>query len=257
MNAPLQGRAALVTGVSRRAGIGYAVTQRLSDFGARVFIHSFSPHDADQPWGADAGGPEVLVQQLGDEGHHVSHLEADFAHADAPRRVIAAARAEFGHIDIVVANHARSSARSLEAVTAAEIDLTFAVNARATLLLIKEFAANHDGRPGGRVVMMTSGQHRGAMPDELPYAASKGAIHQLTGSLAAHLAPRRITVNTIDPGATDTGYASPELHRFVLEREPQGRWGNPEDAARLIAWLATDDARWVTGQVISSTGGGP
>jgi 3-oxoacyl-[acyl-carrier protein] reductase len=257
VNAPLQGRAALVTGVSRRAGIGYAVTRRLTDLGARVFIHSFSPHDAEQPWGADVDGPEVLARQLRDEGRRVSHLEADFAHADTPGIVIDAARAAFGHLDIVVANHARSSARPLERVTAAEIDLTFAVNTRATLLLIKEFAAHHDGRPGGRVIMITSGQHRGAMPDELPYVASKGAIHQLTPSLAAHLAPRGITLNTIDPGATDTGYATPEVHRLVLEREPQGRWGEPDDAARVIAWLATDDARWITGQVIASTGGGP
>ncbi|MCA1597062.1 MAG: SDR family oxidoreductase, partial [Chloroflexi bacterium] len=64
-------------------------------------------------------------------------------------------------------------------------------------------------------------------------------------------------VNTINPGATDTGYATPEVHAGVLSMEPQGRWGQPEDAARLISWLATDDARWITGQVINSTGGGP
>lgn len=77
------------------------------------------------------------------------------------------------------------------------------------------------------------------------------------GSLAAHLAPRRITVNTINPGATDTGYATPDLCAAVCAQEPMGRWGEPDDAARLIAWLATDDARWITGQVINSTGGGP
>jgi 3-oxoacyl-[acyl-carrier protein] reductase len=104
---------------------------------------------------------------------------------------------------------------------------------------------------------MTSGQHRGAMPAELPYIASKGALHQLTPSLADHLAPRNITVNTVDPGATDTGYADDELLRRIAAREPMGRWGEPDDAARLIAWLTGPDAGWVTGQVIVSSGGGP
>ncbi len=89
------------------------------------------------------------------------------------------------------------------------------------------------------------------------YVASKGALHQLTTSLSAHLAPRGITVNTVNPGATDTGYATPDVLDAVRRLEPLGRWGEPDDAARLIAWLATDDARWITGQIINSTGGGP
>ena len=94
------------------------------------------------------------------------------------------------------------------------------------------------------------------MPEELSYVASKGALHQLTLSLSAYLIGRGITVNAINPGATDTGYASVELYESVLRANPQGRWGQPEDAARLIGWLVTDDAQWVTGQVINSTGGG-
>jgi 3-oxoacyl-[acyl-carrier protein] reductase len=131
------------------------------------------------------------------------------------------------------------------------------VNTRATLLLVQEFAARYDGTHPGRVIMMTSGQHRGPMPGELPYAASKGALHQLTASLAVHLAPRGITVNTVNPGATDTGWADPATHRAVLAAEPMGRWGTPEDAARLIGWLVGPDAGWVTGEVVNSTGGGP
>ena len=95
------------------------------------------------------------------------------------------------------------------------------------------------------------------MPGELAYAASKGALHQITRSLAAHLASRHITVNTINPGATDTGYASPALYQEVLALEPQRRWGEPADAAQIIGWLVTDDAQWITGEVINSTGGGP
>ncbi len=248
---------AVVTGVSRRAGIGFAVARRLLSGGAAVALHSWTPHDREHPWGADSAGVDSLVEELHSGGGPVAHVEADFADDAAPEVVMAWAASRFGHVDILVCNHARSSSLSLEEITAAELDLTFQINTRATLLLVKEFARRHDGRTGGRVLMMTSGQHLSPMPSELPYIASKGAVHQLTASLAAHLAPRGITVNTINPGATDTGYADDELRQEVLDLEPQGRWGQPDDAARLIAWLCSDDARWITGQVINSTGGGP
>ncbi len=253
----LRGRVAVVTGVSRRVGIGFAVAHRLLSEGAAVALHSWAPHDREQPWGADPAGEESLVEELRSSGGPVVHVGADFADPAAPELVMASAESALGHVDILVCNHARSSHLSLGEITASELDLTFQVNTRATLLLIKELAHRHDGRAGGRVLMMTSGQHLSPMPEELPYIASKGAIHQLTASLAAHLAPRGITVNTINPGATDTGYADEKLKQEVLALEPQGRWGMPDDAARLIAWLCSDDARWITGQVINSTGGGP
>lgn len=154
-----------------------------------------------------------------------------------------------------MANHARSSAQSLEQITAEEVDLSYAVNTRATLLLVQALAAQHDGRPGGRVVLLTSGQYHGAMPDELPYVAAKGALHQLTPSLAVHLMPRGITVNCVNPGPNDTGYADSETTAAVIARNPGGRWSTPADTARLIAWLLSDDADWTTGQVIASDGG--
>jgi 3-oxoacyl-[acyl-carrier protein] reductase len=251
----LEGRAAVVTGVGRRVGIGYAVATRLLSQGAAVALQSWSAYDAEQPWGAD--NVESLVEELRAIGPPVAHSEADFSDPGTPERLIAAAQRSLGHLDILVCNHARSKRERLEELSARELDLSYAVNTRASLLLIKELVRRHDGRAGGRVIMMTSGQHLSPMPQELPYIASKGAIHQLTASLAAHLAVRGITVNTVNPGATDTGYATPELRAEVLASEPQGRWGEPDDAARLIAWLCSDEARWVTGQVINSTGGGP
>ncbi len=253
----LRGRVAVITGVSRRAGIGFATASRLAALGADLLVHSFAPFDADQPWGADSAGMAPLLAELRGYGVKVEALEADFADPDAPRAVLAAAVQAFGHVDILVANHAYSTLGTLEELTAAQIDAHLQVNVRGSLLLTQGFAAQHDGRSGGRVILMTSGQHLHPMPGELAYAASKGALHQLTASLAAHLAPRGITVNTINPGATDTGYATEELRQAVIAAEPQARWGRPEDAARLIGWLAADDACWVTGQVINSTGGGP
>ena len=246
---------AVVTGVSRRIGIGAAVARRLAAAGVDLFLHSWAPHDDEQPWGGDPGGIDALIEEL--DGVQVDHLAADFADPDAPRAVIRAATDRFGAVDILVANHARSSEQSLERLTAGELDLTWAVNTRATLLLVKEFAARYDGGHPGRVVLLTSGQHRGPMPAELPYIASKGALHQVTASLAAHLAPRGITVNAVDPGATDTGWPDEPTRQAVLAAHPMGRWGRPDDAARLITWLTGPDAGWVTGQVIVSSGGGP
>ena len=256
---PLAGRVALVTGVSRRVGIGLAVARRLAALGAGLFVTSWTAHDREQPWGADPGGLDAVLAELGGGDApgvgRVEHLEADFQDPEAPDRVMAAAVEAFGHVDILVCNHARSSAGGLGELTAAELDATLAVNTRAVLLLVQAFAARHDGRPGGRVVLFSSGQHLGPMPGELAYAASKGALVEVTASLADALADRGITVNTINPGPTDTDYVDQATRERVARRFPAGRWGAPDDAARLVAWLCTDDAAWVTGQVINSEGG--
>jgi 3-oxoacyl-[acyl-carrier protein] reductase len=123
------------------------------------------------------------------------------------------------------------------------------------LLLAQAFAQAHDGRPGGRIVLMTSGQNLGPMAGEIAYAASKGALAGVTLTLADELADRGITVNCVNPGPVDTGWATPELLAAVTERLPAGRWGEPDDPARLIAWLVSDDGRWMTGQVLNTEGG--
>jgi len=250
--APLGGRAALVTGVSRREGIGFATSRRLLDLGAGVCIQSWTPHDAAQPWGADPAGIEGVVAALR-TGGRVEHVEADFADAAAPAAVMAAAVAAYGHIDILVVNHARSGSGGLADLEAGEIDAFLHENVRASLLLVQEYAAQHDGREGGRVVLMTSGQHLGPMSSEIAYAVSKGALHQATATLSDALIDRGITVNAVNPGPTDTGWAIRgwDPHPAM----PLGRWGAPDDAARLIGFLCTDDGGWITGQVIDSEGG--
>jgi 3-oxoacyl-[acyl-carrier protein] reductase len=135
------------------------------------------------------------------------------------------------------------------------LDAHWAVNTRSTILLTQAFAARHDGRTGGRVILMTSGQNLGPMRDEVAYASAKGALATITPTLADHLADRGITLNAVNPGPVDTGYAPPDVHEEVRRRFPSGRWGTPDDPARLISWLATDDASWITGQVINSEGG--
>jgi 3-oxoacyl-[acyl-carrier protein] reductase len=252
---PLDGRVAIVTGASRRRGIGQALVRRLAADGAAVVVHSWSPHDAEQPWGADPEGAAPLLQELRASGARVEHVEADLAEPTAPARLVDAALEAFGRLDIVVANHARSSGFDLASVTAEELDRTFAVNVRATLLLVQAFAASFTSTAGGRVVLFTSGQYHGAMPDELPYIASKAALHELTPSLAVELMPRGITVNCVDPGPTDTGYADAAALAAVVARMPGGRWGQPDDVARLVGWLVSDEAAWITGRTIASDGG--
>ena len=232
-----------MTGVSRSEGIGFAIAQRLVADGFAVFTQGWQPRDESQPLS------EVPLREA-----LAGHLEADLADPEAPQAVLAAARIALGHVDVLVANHAASVGGTLEEVTAASIDTALVVNVRATLLLAQAFAAGFEG-DHGRVVILTSGQGRGPMPSELPYIASKAALSGSVLSLADHLAPRGITVNAINPGPTDTGWASDEVVARVEAAMPRRRWGTPEDAARLVAWLASEESAWVTGQVIDSDGG--
>ncbi|MBW5420458.1 SDR family oxidoreductase [Streptomyces sp. BG9H] len=261
---PLRGRTALVTGASRRGGIGYAVARRLAAQGAGVYLHHHVPHDAAMPWGADR--PEDVVegvrQALGDPDATVCAGPGDLSEPSAPAELIgAAADALGGRIDILVANHALSGSDGpLDAVDAAMLDAHWAVDTRSVILLVQAYARlrarTAPRAPGGRVVMMTSGQDiAGGMPEEIAYGLQKGALASVTRSLATGLADLATTVNCVNPGPVDTDYLTGEAYARVEARFPAGRWGMPDDPARLIAWLATDEAAWITGQVIDSEGG--
>jgi 3-oxoacyl-[acyl-carrier protein] reductase len=258
LTTPMRGRAALVTGVSRRGGIGFAIARRLASLGAGLVLAHHAAHDADQPWGADDLS-QVLAEvgaARADPSQPVADLDLDLADPVAPAALMEAARRAVGHVDMLVCNHARSGGDAgLADVTAGMLDRHYAVNTRSSLLLASAFAAQHDGRPGGRVVFLTSGQAMGPMPGEVAYAAAKGALAAITLTVADELADRGITVNCVNPGPVDTGYVTAELRAAVAPMFPFGRWGVPDDAARLIAFLLSEEGRWITGQVINSEGG--
>jgi len=249
-------RIVVVTGVSNRAGIGFAIARRLLDDGAKVLLHSYSQQDVKGPGATDVEGTEALLAELGGGPERLQHVEADLGDPDASRRAIEAAIDAFGAVDALVVNHAHSSDQSLERVTAEELDRAWAVNARAPVLLAQAFAESHDDdRPDGRIVLFTSGQDLGPMPGELPYVMSKGAVHQVTRTLADELADRGVTVNAINPGPVDTGWPSDELRESLRPAFPAGRWGRPVDIAPIVAWLVSADSAWMTGQVIDAEGG--
>ncbi|MFG1668433.1 SDR family oxidoreductase [Streptomyces sp. Y7] len=257
---PLRGRTALVTGASRRAGIGHAVARRLAAYGASVYLHHHVPHDDAMPWGADR--PEEVVasvrEALGDPGARVLSGPGDLSDPTAPAELIAtAATALGGRLDILIANHAVSGCDgTLDEIDAAMLDTHWAVDTRAVLLLVQAHARLRPAGPGGRVVMMTSGQDiADGMPGEIAYALQKGALASVTRSLSSTLVEQGITVNAVNPGPVDTDYLTGAAYEAVAARFPAGRWGMPDDPARLVAWLATDEAGWITGQVIDSEGG--
>jgi 3-oxoacyl-[acyl-carrier protein] reductase len=239
----LAGKVALVTGGN--TGIGAAIVRALLAEGVSVAIAFYrAPELAEELLAAARAG-----------GSAAAAYRVDLGDVSSLGPLLADVECALGPLGILINNAAHSERDGYERLTAAELDLHFAVNARATALLTAEFARRFRGRRGGRVVNLTSGQGAGPMPGELAYVASKGAIEALTRTFAAELAPLGITVNAVDPGATDTGWITDELRAHLLLNAPFGRLGTPEDAARLILFLASEQAAWITGEIIHSRGG--
>jgi 3-oxoacyl-[acyl-carrier protein] reductase len=253
MDIDLTGRVALITGASRLIGIGAAVARAFAAAGADIAFTHWRPYDV-ASYGTSTSEPDQLANELKGIGVRVASIEVDLSDPASPARLMDIAENRLGPVSILVNNAAVSFHDSFETISAVSIDQHYAVNVRATALLSAEFARRFSAGQGGRIINMTSGQSISPMPDELSYATTKGAIETLTTSMAPSVAAKGITVNAVDPGGTDTGWMTDELKAAITAEMGFRRVGMPEDAARLILFLASDAGAWITGQVVHSRG---
>jgi 3-oxoacyl-[acyl-carrier protein] reductase len=238
----------IVTGASRRSGIGSEIVRVLADAGWACFATWFAPYDATMRWGSDASEIAELLRSVGAGG-----MEADLGDPAGPILVFDAAEAAIGPIRALVNVHTYDPGGGILDVDGPELDRHLAVNVRGTYLLTKELVRRYRPEFGpGRVVNFVSGP---PLIHSVAYAASKGAIHWMTLSIAGEVAGRGITVNAVNPGPTDNGWMSPELRERLDLINPIGRISTPRDAANLVRFLLSDEGGWITGQLLQSDGG--
>jgi NAD(P)-dependent dehydrogenase (short-subunit alcohol dehydrogenase family) len=248
----LSGKTALVTGSSR--GIGRAIAVGMAREGALVAVHYAHREQAAQETAEiiekDGGAAFLVRAELGTPGD----IDQLF------RGLTAGLTERTGQdaLDILVNNAAETlpSGTAPEDVSATQFDTLFAVNAKAPFFITQRALALMPD--GGRIINISSGQTRVANPAQIPYAMTKGAIEQLSLHFAGHLAPRGITVNSVAPGITDNGneiFKNPEAVAMMSQRSAFKGIGDPQDVAAAVVFLATEEARWITGAFIDATGG--
>ncbi|GAA4614754.1 A-factor type gamma-butyrolactone 6-reductase ScbB [Actinoallomurus liliacearum] len=249
----LEGKVALVTGGSR--GIGRAIAERLARDGATVAV----------AYARDETAAGETVERVRKDGGRAFALRAELGrHGDAARLWAAfdaegGDHAPDGRLDIIVNNAGIGRSSSLSALTEDEFDEVFAVNVRAPFFIVQQGLSRL--RDGGRIINISSGAAALAMPEIIAYGATKGALDTFTLNLAKELGPRGITANSVAPGIVDTDVnaswlrGNPQAEAHAASLAALGRVGQPDDIADIVAFLASDDARWVTGRVIDATGG--
>ncbi|MEV5755038.1 glucose 1-dehydrogenase [Actinoallomurus sp. NPDC052308] len=249
----LEGKVALVTGGSR--GIGRAIAERLARDGATVAV----------AYARDETAASETVERIRKDGGRAFALRAELGrHGDAARLWAAfdaegGDHAPDGRLDIIVNNAGIGRSAPLAALTEDEFDEVFAVNVRAPFFIVQQGLTRL--RDGGRIINISSGAAALAMPEIIAYGATKGALDTFTLNLAKELGPRGITANSVAPGIVDTDVnaswlrGNPQAEAHAASPAALGRVGQPDDIADIVAFLASDDARWVTGRVIDATGG--
>ncbi|PGZ98630.1 3-ketoacyl-ACP reductase [Bacillus pseudomycoides] len=246
---------AIVTGATRLHGIGAAVCKELAQRGIDIFFTYWSYYDKEMPWGMKRDEPFILKEEIESFGVRCDMTEINLAQSYAPNRLLYMVSERLGEPTILVNNATYSVNTNYESIDVEKLDSHYTVNVRAPILLSSLFIKHFTKENGGRIINLTSGQSLGPMPDELAYAVTKGAIETFTDSVAPAAAKKGITVNAVNPGPTNTGWMNEEMKQYLATRFPTGRVGEPKDAAQLIAFLVSEEAAWVTGQIIHSTGG--
>jgi len=241
MDLGLKDQVVFITGASR--GIGRATAELLVEEGCNVAIT-----------GRDEDTLRRAVDELGGE-EHVLGIRGDMTNPEDIERAIGQTIERFGQIDVLVTCAGSSPGGLLENLTEEEwfgsLNLKFMGYVRSCRAVLPHMVE----RGSGAIVLVVGND--GLKPSywEMTAGAANAADLNFASSLAEQYGPKGIRVNTVNPGPVDTGYAPPDVHEIVRRHFPRGRWGTPDDPARLIAWLVTDDAAWITGQVINSEGG--
>lgn len=244
----LQHTIALVTGAGNERSIGTAICRKLASQGIDIFFTY---------WKSDSGWSDKFQNEILEMGVKCTGLEIDLSQIDAHQILLDAVSDQLGFPSILINSAAHSIDSDYVDLNAKTLDDHYNVNVRATCLICVEFARRFQqlNMSSGRIINLTSGQDLGPMPGNLAYVATKGAISAFTKSLSAELAQIGMTVNAVNPGPTDTNWMTEGIRNHLLPKFMMGRIGQPEDAARIVAFLASDDANWITGQIIHSEGG--
>ncbi|MGE6299968.1 SDR family oxidoreductase [Guptibacillus hwajinpoensis] len=250
-------RIAIVTGVSRPNGIGASICRELARKGHDIFFTHLSKYDVSTGYkDATETFPVIFKKELQEMGVIAEEMELDLNDPHAPEYLIAQAKKMTGELAILVNNATHCVEVDHDELSAEILDQHCAVNVRGTCMLSVTFAKQlKKEQVVGRIINFVSGQDKSPQPGNLAYITTKGAISAFTTSLATELAPYNITVNAIDPGPTDSGWMDDEIQTFLKPKFPTGRIGTPDDAARLVGFLGSHEARWITGQIIHSDGG--
>ncbi|MBA0053752.1 SDR family oxidoreductase [Streptomyces sp. AJS327] len=243
---------ALVTGAGRSAGIAASVVLSLARAGWDVAFTYWTPYDARMRWGVDPGAAAELRQRVVSLGARTHAIEADLSDPAVPGQLFDSVERELGNVTALVLCHCESVDSGLLDTTVESFDLHFAVNARATWLLIREYGLRFRGQRGsGRIVSLTSDHTAG----NLPYGASKGAMDRITLAAAHELAHLGVTCNAINPGPTDTGWMTDGQRADMIRSTPLSRLGVPQDCANLVVFLCSAEGGWINAQLLHSNGG--
>jgi 3-oxoacyl-[acyl-carrier protein] reductase len=243
----LTGKVAIVTGASK--GIGAAIAKSLAAEGASVIVN----------YASSKAGADAVVSAITAAGGKAVAVGGDVSKVAEAQGLVDAAIKNFGRLDILVNNSGVYEFSSIEAVTEKQFHKIFDINVLG-VLLTTQAATKHLGE-GSSIINIGSGVSRITPPNSTVYTATKGALDAITGVLAKELGPKKIRVNSVNPGIVETegthsaGFIGSDFERALIQQTPLARAGQPDDIASVVTFLASEDAKWLTGELIIASGG--